>query len=76
MSIWNWVKSLWEGDAQKTERVAAANAVAQAVGELEPRRSRWVDVPEGRIYLRRAQHPGIGETIDIPNIAFDAAAVV
>jgi GNAT superfamily N-acetyltransferase len=39
-----------------------------------PRQSRWVDVPEGRIYLRRARHPGIGETIDIPNIAFDEEA--
>jgi hypothetical protein len=70
MSIANWLKSLWEGDAQKTERVADANQVAQTVGKLAPRQSRWVDVPEGKIYLRRAKHPGIGETIDIPNVAF------
>jgi hypothetical protein len=74
MSIASWLQSLWGGVAQKTERVADVSPVAQTVSELTPRQSRWVEVPEGRIYLRRAKHPGIGETIDIPNIAFDEEA--
>ena len=73
MSIKDWLKSLWSSDAP-TERIADTNLVAQTVAELEPRQSRWVEVPEGRIYLRQAKRPGIGETIDIPNIAFDEEA--
>jgi hypothetical protein len=43
-----------------TERIANANLVAQIVPELEPRQSRWVDVPEGKTYLRPAfrRRPG------------------
>lgn len=53
---------------------AGGDLIRAAIADLKPFEARWIEVPEGKIYLRRSEHPGIGETIDIPSVEFDDAA--
>lgn len=53
---------------------AGITAIRGAIDRLGERGSEWVDVPEGRIYLRAGERPGIGRTLEIPNIEFDEGA--
>jgi hypothetical protein len=56
------------------EQEQSARPISLALDNIGERGSEWVDLPEGRIYLRAGQRPGIGRTLEIPNIEFDEAA--
>lgn len=52
------------------DKFAAGKAAINAFIEGQ-KTNEWIDVPEGKIYLRQGKRPGIGKTLEVPNVSFE-----
>ena len=62
------------GEAAPAGTVDGRVAISAAIDKIGERGNTWVSVPEGQIYLRAGQRPGIGKTLEVPNVEFNEEA--